>query len=129
MAEVGPSCAQAMSALEVGKLLERRREVLFYADVLSDVLLVQNRDIAAMLVESRLGALLRHPHLIETLRAYIGSGLSVSHTAKTLVVHPNAVTYRLGRVRELTRQGDDIFRETDLILALRAVDLLGDVAE
>lgn len=44
----------------------------------------------------------RQPHLAETVRAFAHSGFSVSETARRLSLHPNSVTYRLDRWRQLT---------------------------
>lgn len=40
--------------------------------------------------------------LLPTLRAWLEHGCSVQAAAATLVVHPNTVTYRLGRIEQLT---------------------------
>ena len=46
--------------------------------------------------------------LLETLRAWLGSGCSAPETAARLVVHPNTVAYRLAKVERLT--GRDLRR-------------------
>jgi GAF domain-containing protein len=40
--------------------------------------------------------------LLQTLRAWLGSGCSAPETAARLVVHPNTVAYRLAKVERLT---------------------------
>jgi DNA-binding PucR family transcriptional regulator len=40
--------------------------------------------------------------LLLTLRAWLERGFSIQATAAALVVHPNTVTYRLGRIEQLT---------------------------
>ena len=40
--------------------------------------------------------------LLLTLRAWLGHGCSIQAAAAALVVHPNTVTYRLGRIEQLT---------------------------
>jgi DNA-binding PucR family transcriptional regulator len=39
---------------------------------------------------------------IETLRAYLASGMHVGRTAERLFIHQNTVRYRLGRFEKLT---------------------------
>ena len=43
----------------------------------------------------------RDTTLVETLRAFLGSGFSVAATAEALIVHPNTISYRLRRIEEL----------------------------
>ncbi|WP_431957182.1 PucR family transcriptional regulator [Nocardia lijiangensis] len=40
--------------------------------------------------------------LVDTVEAYLDTGLRIEATAERLVVHPNTVRYRLGRFEELT---------------------------
>lgn len=66
--------------------------------------------------------------LLDTLRAYLGSGSSLKATAARLGVHPHTVDYRLGRVRELT--GLDLRLAEDrltLELAVRVLDTVADL--
>jgi DNA-binding PucR family transcriptional regulator len=60
--------------------------------------------------------------LVQTLRAYADCGLNVSRTAQRLMVHPNTVHYRLGRVAAIT--GQDPRRFDDLAELLTALRLL-----
>ncbi|MFD7734395.1 PucR family transcriptional regulator, partial [Kitasatospora phosalacinea] len=57
------------------------------------------------------------PELLDTLRAFLTSGLDRRRTAARLQVHPNTVDYRLRRTADLT--GLDAVRGPDL-LTLRA---------
>ncbi len=71
----------------------------------------------------------RGGELAETLGAYLASDGSLSQAAKLVHVHPNTVSYRLGRVENLT--GLDLRRsETrlDLQLALLISHVLGRTA-
>jgi PucR C-terminal helix-turn-helix domain/GGDEF-like domain len=65
----------------------------------------------------------RNADLLATLRTYIDCGFSPTRSAERLIVHPNTVLYRLGRIRELTgrdpRDPDDVVL---LALALKQVD-------
>ncbi|HZQ78692.1 MAG TPA: helix-turn-helix domain-containing protein [Acidimicrobiia bacterium] len=43
----------------------------------------------------------RDTTLVETLRAFLGHGFSVTATAEALIVHPNTISYRLRRIEEI----------------------------
>jgi hypothetical protein len=123
--EARASCQEALAALDVGMRQQRRHDLVMYGDVVLDVMLLGNRDASRRLIASYLGALDEHAMLTETIREYIGLGLSAQATADRLVVHVNTIAYRLRRVRELT--GHDVRNPNDAVgfsLALRARDLL-----
>ena len=65
----------------------------------------------------------RGAELVATLRTFIECGFSPTRSAERLIVHPNTVLYRLGRIRELTgrdpRDPDDVLL---LALALKQRD-------
>ncbi len=67
----------------------------------------------------------RRTDLVATVRCWLASGCSVADTARQLVVHPNTVTYRLGRAQDLLardlRQTDT---RLDVQLALDVADVL-----
>jgi hypothetical protein len=50
----------------------------------------------------RLDGIADQPHLIATLRAYLGHDRRRSRVADALHIHPNTVDYRLGRIAALT---------------------------
>jgi purine catabolism regulator len=76
-----------------------------------------------------LGRLRTHPHLLETLDAYLMSDLNVNVAARRLHVHPNSVRYRLGRVEEIVdRSLHDLAAVLELYVALRAETRLGDAS-
>jgi DNA-binding PucR family transcriptional regulator len=62
--------------------------------------------------------------LSETLRAYADCDLNVARTAERLMVHPNTVHYRLGRIRDLS--GRDPRRFADLVELTTALRLLAE---
>ena len=95
LAEVRAVERVARAARAIG----RARGVVGPEDLLAERLLLADAATAATLVH-RL-ARVSDANLFETLAAYVACG-SVPATARTLVVHPNTVAYRLGRVRELT---------------------------
>ena len=62
--------------------------------------------------------------LLATLRAWLAAGCSTAAAADTLVVHRNTVTYRLGRIEQLTGRGlrDSRVRlELELALTIREI--------
>jgi hypothetical protein len=124
--ELGPSCAQACVAVEVGQRTSATGPVVRYDDVLPEAILLNDRDAATRLLRSRLDPLLERGSLLATLRAYLRCGLSVRRTAEALGVHENTVSYRLDRIRELTgRDLRDMLSLADVTLALRALDMFG----
>jgi hypothetical protein len=123
--EARMSCHQSLVALEVGIRQGRGHDVIVYSDVVVDVMLLSNREVAHRLINSHLTALEAHPPLVETVREYINLSMSAQATATRMVVHVNTIAYRLRRVRELT--GRDVRNPTDALgfsLALRAQSLL-----
>jgi DNA-binding PucR family transcriptional regulator len=62
--------------------------------------------------------------LLATLRAWLGHGFSVQAAAAELVVHPNTVTYRLGRIEQLT--GREL-RRPDVRLELQLALTVHDI--
>lgn len=66
----------------------------------------------------------RGADLLPTLRAWLRTGCSTAATAEELVVHPNTVGYRLGRIEQLTGRslrGVDTRLELQLALAVRDI--------
>lgn len=126
LAAVGESCRQALIAAEVTETLGRSSGVVAYDDVLLEVALLSDHRVAQRMARTWLGPLTGQPHLLATLRTYLDSDLSQIRTAAALVVHPNTVAYRLGRISELTgRDARRVGPAFELLVALRALDLLG----
>lgn len=125
LTDAGPSCRQALDALDIALRTGRSRQVVAYHDVLLELLLARDRTLTAQLARRTLAPLLDQPSLLQTLRAYLDSDLSTLGTARRLSVHQNTIAYRLRRIHDLT--GHDLHRLDDLLLlrlALRAHDLL-----
>ena len=81
------------------------------ADHLADLILLQDADLAALLVRSRLAALDplspgERERLTATLAAWLAHQRHTPAIANELHVHPQTVRYRIARLRELL--GDDI---------------------
>jgi hypothetical protein len=113
LGEIAASCREAVAAAEVSVLVGRRRTTAYFEDVLPEVLLRDNPVTARRLVTARLGGLLDRPPLLETLVAYLESGLSLRATAKALRVHENTASYRLRRILDLL----DVARPAALVRA------------
>lgn len=96
------SCREARDAVAVALKGRHATRVVQFDDVLLEVLLGREPKLAARLVDSRIGALRDHPHLIDTLEALVACDHSQSAVAKALFVHPNTVTYRIRRIHQLT---------------------------
>ncbi len=66
--------------------------------------------------------------LITTLRAWLSAGCSTAAAAEALVVHRNTVTYRLGRIEQLTRRtlrDSSVRLELQLALTIREIVQVG----
>jgi DNA-binding PucR family transcriptional regulator len=104
---------------------EQSGRVAAYDDVLLDVALLSDHGVAERMVQRWLGPIMDQPHLVSTLRTFLESDLSQIRTAATLVVHPNTVAYRIGRIRDLTgRDVRQVSSAFELLAALRALDLM-----
>lgn len=77
--------------------------VVRFEDVDLATWLMSSRSAEAIRDKTRqqLGELLDRPDLVDTIAAYLASGLDVATTAKRLYLHPNSVRYRLRRVEEI----------------------------
>jgi DNA-binding PucR family transcriptional regulator len=65
---------------------------------------------------------------VATLREWLGSGCSTAAAAEALMIHPNTVGYRLGRIEALTGRslrGVDTRLELQLALTVRDIVRLG----
>ena len=66
--------------------------------------------------------------LLATLRAWLSAGCSTAAAADALVVHRNTVTYRLGRIEQLTGRSlrdSSVRLELQLALTIREIVRLG----
>ena len=66
--------------------------------------------------------------LLATLRAWLSAGCSTAAAADALVVHRNTVTYRLGRIEQLTERSlrdSSVRLELQLALTIREIVRLG----
>ena len=120
LVQAGESCQQAQDAVAVALASQRPGSIVEFDDVLLEVLLAREPDLAGRLVSTRLGALRNHPHLLKTLSALVDCNHSQSSVAKLLFVHPNTVTHRIKRIHELTGWDPLSMRDfTEMAVALR----------
>lgn len=123
---VGPICREARWAVEVAHRLGWSDRVVGLGDVAPEVLLLRNPDIAALLA-ARLKPLCDRPDLLRTLRVYLKCGMSARAAARALFVHQNTVPYRIRTIERLLGKNlDDVTALSDVILALRGLDLLAE---
>lgn len=111
LAEIAQSRAQARRALRV--LMERpgRRRVARIADVETESLLLELRDLRTSRGDATSGMLARlveydtrsNAHLLETLTAWLDAFGDIAAASGTCFVHPNTFRYRLRRVAEVGR--------------------------
>jgi sugar diacid utilization regulator len=104
--DVPAAYSEAREAAVFAMRTGMRDHAVVYDDVLVDHLLRANenagRVIAAALEPLREYDALRNASLVETLRAYIDAGFSVTRAARVMHVHNNTIIYRLDRIRQLT---------------------------
>ena len=62
--------------------------------------------------------------LLSTLQAWLAAGCSTAATAEALVVHRNTVSYRLGRIEQLTRRS---LRDSEVRLELQLALMIRDI--
>ena len=122
LAEASGSLHEAISALQVALILDRR--LARFEEVVPEVLLRESPLSARTMVAAVLGPV-DHGDLIETLQTFLTSGLSVRATARRLHVHENTVAYRVKKIVEAMGVGEvsELVRP-DILLALRARELL-----
>lgn len=98
----GAGLRRAVAALEICVHRNLLGKVTREAEVMLDILLAQNEDVARSLVATSVSCLAEKQTLLDTLRAYINADLALQRTAEMLSVHPNTVVYRLRQIAELT---------------------------
>jgi hypothetical protein len=139
-AVVGPSVPLADAAVSLRRSLEalelRRRGILDgfgvirTADHLSTLLMFQNEDLLATLIDVRLAPFrqvrpAQRDRLAETLLVWLETAHDANAAASRLFVHPQTIRYRIRRLEELF--GDRLYEpdsRLELELALRAHRLI-----
>jgi hypothetical protein len=116
--ELAPALADMRLLVDLGR--REQVEGPIEADAFGpELLLARAPDLADRIAGRVLGPLeayaeRRGSGLLETLEAFLGSGLDRRRTAQSLHVHPNTLDYRLRRITELT--GLDPGRPRDLVM-------------
>lgn len=109
---------EARSALDMAVRRDAAGRPILFEDVLIEHVLRSDPKSERLLTETLSPAVeydeRSGTNLVETLRAYVDNGFSITKSAAALCVHPNTVVYRLKRVKELT--GRDPNLSTDLVL-------------
>ncbi|WP_131763903.1 PucR family transcriptional regulator, partial [Actinomadura fibrosa] len=113
-AGVPAAVAQCAEVLDVVRRTGRPPGLYRLADVLLDYQLSRPSGALPGLA-ALLDPLDRKPELLRTLECYLASALDRRRAGAALHVHPNTVTYRVRRIRELT--GLDPARPGDAQLA------------
>jgi DNA-binding PucR family transcriptional regulator len=127
VADYPRACERALKALRIVSSLGRPTSIVDIdeLDVYEVLFDSASKDRLRVFVDQTLGPLRAYDRdhasgLVRTLEAYLESGGSLAEAAKTLVVHPNTVEYRLRRAGDLCgrdlRDPEERFR---LQLALR----------
>jgi hypothetical protein len=130
LAGVGRSYRQARRALELASTRSGSRIVVSYAEVLPQLLLLQDRLLTEDLYRLTIGSLERAEsngagEVVASLRSYLDQGLNVMAAAKALAVHRHTLTTRLDKVEQLTGlRVDDGDHRLLLELGLRAGPVL-----
>jgi len=98
---------EAVRALDIRKTVGLTPEVVWYDDVRFFDLLLRNGneyDLRAF-CEATIAPLAEYDKkgskLVETMESYLDSGMRLQETSIALHLHPNAVKYRLSRVRDI----------------------------
>lgn len=125
LAELAASYREASIALAASRA-GSNAPVAIYGQVLVEELILRERGVSGRLAQAILQPLAEHPDLRATLLEYIQHGPSLPAVARRLFLHPNTVSYRLARIRDLTgRDPKSPSGIAELVLALRAHQLVG----
>jgi sugar diacid utilization regulator len=131
--EIARSYGQARQTIDALLRLGRRGQVAAFADLGIHRLLLQVPDPAELrsFAAEVLGVLSaadrrRGSELLATLACYFRENNSPQRTARSLHVHPNTVSYRIRRIREITGLQLDNYRDRLMAqVALEILDALG----
>jgi purine catabolism regulator len=125
---ISRSYLEAQQAIEVGRKLRPDSVVHGHDEVIPQLVLTQNPQLAERFVNHSLGRLIdpklkNREQLTDTLEAYLGRG-SVKEAAAVLNLHRHTVLYRLEKLRELLGDLDAPATRLRLQLALDLRKLL-----
>lgn len=121
----GFAAAYRLATRAVGTLEAGCRDTVQVVSRVPHMLLTGDEEVAHVLVAQVLGRVLaqgdhQRTVLLDTLEAYLATGLSPTGAAERLVCHRNTVVYRMRQLAELTpydphRQGDRLLLELALV--------------
>lgn len=123
-AQIPAAHQQAGELLDLALRLRRPPGLYWLSDLAIDYQLARP-SAARTCLANTLASVVRHPHLIEALRAYFDNDFQRSTTAAALTIHRNTLNYRLHRIHTLT--GYNPTNPTDarhLVAALTAHDTI-----
>jgi sugar diacid utilization regulator len=125
---ISRSYLEAQQAIETGRKLRPDAVVHGHDEVIPQLVLAQNPQLAERFVDHNLGRLLNErlrnkEQLLDTLEAYLSNG-SVKDAAAMLNLHRHTVLYRLEKLRELLGDLDSPATRLRLQLALDLRKLL-----
>jgi sugar diacid utilization regulator len=127
--EIPRAYAQALRTIEAGRRLGRQGQVVAFEDLGIHRLLLQVPDLGELrsFADEVIGRLSRYEDkhgsgYLRTFSVYLRENGSLQRAARQLHVHPNTVTYRLGRVEEIT--GLDLGHYQDRLMAQVALEIL-----
>ncbi len=115
---------EAQEAAIVSTSMRRRRRVVFFSEVMLDRILVHSA-YGNDLLEEFMRPLLAYDEktsadLVGTLRAYVANNMSLTKTARELMLSPNTVSYRVKRISQLT--GQDLSTNAGVVTLSLALD-------
>ncbi|WP_327084905.1 helix-turn-helix domain-containing protein [Nonomuraea sp. NBC_01738] len=99
--DIPAAADEARRVLDLVRRLGRPPGLYRFDDVLVEYQLARPGD-GLVRLAAKLDPLEDHPHLLETLRAFVGHGHNRRQTALDLHIHRNTLDYRLQRVTALT---------------------------
>ncbi len=97
---INQSYKEAKKALKVS---EKQHQIVFYEDLIIDVVLEEvSLEMQKEYIDRTIKVLMRQPELLVTLQSYINNNQSIKETSKELHLHINTLHYRLKQIKDLT---------------------------
>lgn len=90
-------------AEKASKVAQRRSEVVFYEDLLLEIILEEiNKDTRQEFIHRVLKGLEEDEELLNTLKVYLQHNQSIKSTSAYMHIHINTLHYRLKQIKEIT---------------------------
>ncbi|MEH6945150.1 CdaR family transcriptional regulator [Bacillus sp. JJ722] len=120
---INRSYKEAKKALKVSI---KRNEIIFYEDLVIDVILEEvPQEMREEFLESTMRKLLHHSELVDTLQCYIKNNQSIKKTASEMHLHINTLHYRLKQIKEIT--SIDPKETSGIVLFYLSITFLHDI--